>query len=332
MTQPQDPAAEAPEIIGPPPDRRTLTLEIDLDRLPSTATAVGVALVGAAVVMAAMYARMHDGLDGSTFTVGVLAVAGLLAVSAGAQVLQPDLDRRAALVSWPGAIGAAGSGVLLAVLLNGGHSTAYLSAALTLVLSVAGYLLSRGGPFVVSAIAALAVIYIAACGDLIDLGNSHHPLVVVGAEALIFIFAVTALGWIFPSTRVLSAMVVGAASLFAASNFGPILLFTFTTSFAVTDSSGPGPGPEPSMFGPAHTDIWVLLLYCAALAALWAGCSLATGFVGFRILIAVLAVIAIPLASLALAISHPTWWEVALSAAGGAVLVAAGFGTVSSRR
>lgn len=333
MTQPQDPAAEAPEIIGPPaPGRRTVTLEFDLDRLPSTATALGISLVGAAIVMGAGYARAHHGLDGSNFTVGVLAVIGLLVVSAVAQLAMPELDRRAALVSWPGAFGAVGAGLLLAVLLDSQRASIYFGSGLTLALSAAGYLLTRGGPFVVGSIATLALAYGQVCSDVLDFGNGNDALMIVGAAVLFFIVLVTALGWLLPETRVLSAMVVGVGGLWVMTTaVGPIFAFGLAFSRASADFGGGPAGPPAPQHNPFENDIWMLLFYSFVLAVLWSACSLATGFVGFRVLIAVLAVIVVPLASVGLAVSHPTWWEVVLSAAGGALLVAAGVRSVSSR-
>jgi hypothetical protein len=325
MSEHADPAPEASEIAGPP-ERRVINLEIDLSRLPSATTAIGMALAGAAIAMAAIYTRMHGGFDHSVFIVGVLAAAGLLAVSAGAQLVRPDLDRQAALVSWPGAAGAAGAGVLLAVLVNNEYGSFYGGAGLALVISVAGYLLSRGGPFVVTTIAALAILYVEACSQVLDFGSGKNAPMIAGTAALLFIVLVTALGWLLPATRVLSAMVVGVGGLYLiSSGLGPFFLFS-AVAFG---------GPEGEYGGPRHNpyvnDIWVLLFYAAVLVLMWTFCSLATGFVGFRILTVLLTVFAVPLATLGLAIGHPTWWEVVLTGAGGALLIAAGFRSISSR-
>ena len=85
------------------------------------------------------------------------------------------------------------------------------------------------------------------------------------------------------------------------------------------------------MAGPYRDDTWMILAYCAALALAWAWCSMASGHVGFRVLIVVDSVLVVPFVSVILSVDHPTWWEVVTCAAGAAVLLAAGLRARSQR-
>lgn len=123
---------------GPPstPNVRTVSVSFDLSRLPSAVTALGVALVSSAIVLSTIYSR-EDGseLDGSNFAMGILATFGLLAVAAGAHLLVADAERRASLVSWPGAAGILGAGAMIAVHINEGRWSLYTAGVLILVVS-----------------------------------------------------------------------------------------------------------------------------------------------------------------------------------------------------
>lgn len=296
-------------------------ITIDLARLPSAATTLGVALVATAIVISAAYSRESGDLDGSNFTMGLLATLGLLGVAAGAQLFLPGLERRATLISWSGAFGALGAGLMLGVLVNDEDTSLYLGGALVIAISVAGYLLTRGGPFVVSGILGLTVPYAKVFDQLVDVGNDEgdNALMLIGAGILVFVLAVTAAGWLLPEVRILAAMVAGAGGLFLiVFLFAFFFLFGFYFFF-VSD----GFLDEAEQTNPYKNDVWMLLLYCVALVLVWAGCYLATGFAGFRVLITVAPVLVVPIATYALLIEHPTWWEVVLAAVGAVLLVVA---------
>src|SRR4051794_3681095 len=103
--------AEVLEPAGPPRPVRVRPAPVrDLER---AVVAFGVALLATAVVLSTYYSRLRPGLDWSNYTVGLLATAGLLAVSiaAGLGVLVPRRDDEATdLVAWPGTFGAVGVG------------------------------------------------------------------------------------------------------------------------------------------------------------------------------------------------------------------------------
>lgn len=194
--------------------------------------------------------------------------------------------------------------------------------------------------------------------DVIDIdGDGGNSFMIIGAAILVFVGAVTAVGWLLPKTRVLSAVVVGVGAIMAFSAlFQFMLIFSTFQAFASSSDSGfrtsfavPTPEPSgsyerlqgedidepyisedydyyPSEFGdnPYRDDIKVILAYCVALGLFWALCSVLTGHVAFRLLSVAILVLSIPATTIALVVSHPTWWQVALTAGGGLLLGAAG--------
>lgn len=336
-----------------PKPSRTVTINLDLAHLPNVATALGVSLVSAAIVLSANYSRESgDELDGSTFLMGVLATVGLLAVAAGSHLLVADAERRASLVSWPGAAGTVGAGIMLAVQVDGEPWSAYGAGAVILIVSVLAYAGTKAAPFVLSAILGLALLYMQGFSDVIDTETEDGTsMIIVGAGLLFFVGAVTALGWLLPKTRVLSAVVVGAGAIaIIAGLFSFIVTFAaFSTAFSEDSGmrysgtyeqlkgidmdeayeSDPD-GYEITMYedvsdefygaNPYRDDLKILLAYSAALALFWSLCALATGHVAFRILSVTILVFSIPATTIALMVSHPTWWQVALTGGGGLLL------------
>lgn len=354
------------DLSGPPsaPNVRTVSVTFDLSRLPGVATAFGVALVSSAIVVSAVFSRRGDQLDDSIFWMGLLATAGLLVVAIGAQLLLADADRRAALVSWPGAAGIVGAGIMLAVAIDRDSTSTYAAGALILAASALGYVVTKAAPFVLTAILGLAMVYIQAFFDVIDFDdNGTNALMIGGAAILVFVGGVTALGWLLPRTRVLTAVVVGIGAILAFSGVFQAMVFfgTVATSYSISEgdyssscdelqgdpmddpyvSEGdPGftcesPLPADDFYAPGHdnsyrSDIWVVLSYSAALALFWAFCALATGHVAFRILSATILTLSVPAGIIALSVSHTTWWQVGVTALGGLVLAAVGLRTMKA--
>jgi hypothetical protein len=335
----------------PPPAATPYTIRVDVSRLPDVATALGVSLVSAAIVTSAMYSRKDGHLDASNFTTGVLCTLGLLVLAAGARALVGDPARRDVLVSWPGAFGAAGVGVMLATLITKHTLSEHVAPLAALAIAVAGYLLVRSAPFVLVALGSLALLYERLFDDLFDLntdGNGGgNVFMLIGGGVLVFIVLATALGWLLPATRVLTGVVTGLGGLAAMVVLLGTVAFTraisvaFSGSFDSSSGSGSsgssGYSPLPSQFGagdhtfhdPYKNDVYMILLYCAALAAIWFVCALVTGHVGFRLLVLADALVVVPLATIALVAHHPTWWEVVTAAIGGLVLVGVALGAVN---
>lgn len=352
MSLPPEPSPEAIPPAGPPVGPPVIT--IDLSRLPSTLTALGISLVGAAIVLSATFSREGDDLDLSNFTMGALAAAGLLVVAVIARLFVPDADGRTALVSWPGAVGAAGTGVMLGVLITNDDAAVYTASLAVIALSVAGYLLTRAAPFVITTIGGLALLYGQVFEDAIDVdGDGGNAFMIVGAAIAVFVIVTTAAGWLLPQTRVLSSTIVGVGGLAALAATLQTLVFTRLLSVGFSEEmaeeyegeyegefEGDFEGEMPEDFeAPAaievddpfvgmndsfENDIYVILAIGLLLTLLWMCCSLATGHIAFRLLVLAAPVVLIPLGAMALYIRHATWWELACAGIGGLLLVGVG--------
>ncbi|MCW2855297.1 MAG: hypothetical protein JWR52_912 [Marmoricola sp.] len=330
MSLPPPPDAE---IVGPAKTPRQLTLSISIDRaaLPSAATALGVALVSAAVVTSAIYSRHSGSLDMSNYLMGVLGTVGLLGIAIGAHVRAPASERSATLVSWPGAAGIVGAGAMLAVAINDDPGSVYELGGAVLVLSAGAFLVTRAAPFTLTAIAGAALLYIQGFSDVIGTGSSDigsgsdTSFIRIGAAILVFVAVVTALGWVLPETRVLTGVVTGVGGLVAMTSLyvGLVLAGSFASvASGFSSTGGPdGSGQVVAFHNPFTHDIWTVLGYSAALVLFWLACSAVTGHVGFRVLAVVLTLIAVPATTFALSARHPTWWEVVTCGLGGFVLV-----------
>lgn len=141
----------------------------------------------------------------------------------------------------------------------------------------------------------------------------------------------TAAGWRLPASRVLSGAVAGAVTVVGFAVLTGVLSFERSLSVAFS-----GMSPEDgaiygtSFDGPTTatesftTDAWTILLLALALVVGWCICAAVTGHVAYRLLVVAMTVTIVPLAMQLLTVTHPTWWGVALGAAGGVVLVLAG--------
>jgi len=294
--------------------------------LPSAATALGVALLSSAVVVSGLYSRDQGHLDGSNFVMGVLATLALIGMSVAARVALPDAENRAGLVSWPGALGAVGAGLMLGVLINKDDASTYATALVILALSIGGYLPTRAAPFLVSGLAGLALLYAKVFGDLFDVGGrGSNGFMLVGAGIWVFVVAVTAAGWWLPDTRSMVGVVVGIGGLVAMTidlvvlSIGRVLERVFSSRGGELFGLG-----HPGHHDPYRNDVYVVLTLCFLLAVLWAGCAAATGHLGFRLLVLATAVVIVPVSTVAVMTHHPTWWEVVPTVLGGVVLLGVG--------
>jgi hypothetical protein len=308
-----------PPAVSPGPRR------LDVDR---PTVALGVALLSTAVVLSTFYTRFKDHLDGSNYVVGLVATAGLLAIAAAAVaglVVPRESDTTTDLVAWPGAFGALGVGLMIGVGLDDSAATEYVAGLAVLLISVAGYVLVRRAPFVVTAIVGFFVVYAQLLDDVIGFGDDDDVGAIWLAVALaVFAVLVTAAGWLLP-TRALSGVVAGAVTvvgfasltgvLVIASTLQAVLDPMFDTSGSYADYQG------GSRLGSYDNDTWVILVLALLLMIGWAACAAVTRHVGFRILVVAMAVSVTPLATVVLRAEHPTWWGVVLGAVGGGLLL-----------
>ena len=288
--------------------------------------ALGVGLLFATVLLAAFRSRDQEDLDWSNFVLGIAATVALLGVAAVGHFLLPR-SRSGDLVAWPGSFGAVSAGLMLGVGIDEDW-VAYPSGLLIVALSVGGYLLVTRPAFVVSAVIGLFITYVTLCDDAFDLADfeklDDNVGLVVGAVLFVFVLAVTAAGWFLP-TRVYSAQVAG---WIAVVGYATVLLFLVVAG-AIVAAFDEAAAPRRSG---VEDDVWWLMAFSVVLVALWLWCSWVTGHAGFRLLVVAMLGMVLVLGTTALAVEHPTWWEVGAGLLGGGVLALTGFRRLGRHR
>lgn len=306
--------------------------------------AAGTGLLGAAVIIAALRSRDTDdgNLDWSNYGVGLGATAVLLLVALlGAVAARRRTGGRAReeVVTWPGAVGILATAVMLNVGIDSNDDwLGYLTGATLVVLGALGYVVARRAAFVVVAIAGLAIVYVLAYDDFVaDSIADGHPQVVMAVLVALFVVVVTLLGWALPS-RAVTGVVVGAVGVAAyvailASFVVTRVLGSFFGGMPMlggqgamdqdTAFGGPmGPmGPVGFEVGFDEADVWWVLAFAAILTVLWALGAAVSNHSGFSLLAIAMPALTVPLASVALAVEHPTRWSGAVAAAGAVLLL-----------
>ncbi|MDN5893690.1 MAG: hypothetical protein L0H93_06645 [Nocardioides sp.] len=315
---------------GRTPGRRLLPTALRLDTL---VVGFGSTLLGAALVISTIYSREDGDLDWSNYAVGIVSTLGLLVIAAAAFLLVADPVRKANLMGWPGALGAAGAGLMLGLALDDSGATAYVMGLAVLALSALGYFLIREAPFIITAIVGLGLVYGQALDDLFDLGSidGDNFGTWIGLALLGFALAVTIGGWFLP-TRDLSTILVGAFTAFGflslmISLLAAGLFLALSTSMSFdpmspdgsmgSESSGPS-GPDEDVF---HNDVWFIIVFTLVMVAVWTACWWLRGHEGYRVLSLFAIASVIPAATVVLAVDSPSWWGVVLAVLGGVALV-----------
>lgn len=227
-------------------------------------------------------------------------------------------------MTWAGSVGVLAAGVMVAVAMEDHALTGYVVGGLVTGLALIGYIATRRGAFVVVAILGLLVAYASGFDDVVGDRSEDDRFVSIVAVAIVaFAVAITVLGWMLPS-RVLSGVVAGVIATGGLTLALGVLVvgqFIFGAfGAAMTGLDGEGTPPEP----PSHdTDVWVILALVAGLVLLWTLAAAITDHPGFTVLAIVLPAIAVPLAVVALAEEHPTWWGAGLAVPGCLVLALA---------
>lgn len=314
------------QTSAPGPAVRPAT-PLDLER---PVVAVGVGLLATAVALSTLYTRIQGNFDKSNYTVGLLATVGLLGIAAVAflgVVVPRGLDDATDLVAWPGAFGVAAVGLMIAVGMDDTDATAYVAGLAVVALSVGGYLLTRRGPFVVTAVLGFFVAYAQLVDDLVGFADDDD-IGGIGLSIALTVFAVlvTGAGWALP-TRVLSGVVAGVITVVGFAGLTGVLAVASMFQAAFSSYSGDGALYDDAAGVPSMHDYdrdgWTVLLLALLLLVGWAACAALTAHVGFRLLVPAMAVSVTPLATLVLRPAHPTWWGVVLAGVGGAALVVA---------
>jgi hypothetical protein len=280
---------------------------------------VGVALLTAALVLSTLYTRDDGDLDWTNYLVGIAATLVLLGIAAVARLRALDEE----LVSWPGALGIMGVGSMLGLALDDASATAYVVGVVVLGLSVGGYLLNRGWPFVLSAIGGFGLVYAKIVDDVFDASDFDGDNVgmVIGIALVIFAVLVTVATWLLPE-RVLGGVVAGSVVVFG--NFAVLAALAaaaqFQATFFVTSSGDMDFGDEPSRFDGYDNDIWVILVLSLLLVLGWAWCAWQTEHVGFRVLMIATCATILPMATVSLAVEHPSRWGAVIGVLGAGAL------------
>ena len=355
------PPAETAVVGAPPPPSGTTTAVIDPPPPPPRSTAprkpgrpglglvpiaIGVGLLAAAIVLSATRSRADGDLDWSNYSVGLGSTAALLLFALAAMLLGRDRSRvadgdidsrngrgREELVTWPGSIGILGVGLMLAVGLEDVDGNEdwlpYLVGGVVVALSVVGYAAVRRGAFVVTAILGLGLAYIKLADDvLVDIGDRDDQTIIVAATIAVFVLGVTAVGWLLRA-RAIAGVVAGVIGVIGLN----IVLLALVVVRAVGDflgefgmdgvgsEDGSGRGPR----GPDYdNDVYVILAIAAVLTVLWALAASLDGNPGFTVLAIAMPATMVPMATVVLAVEHPTWWGVALAAVGAVLLALVG--------
>lgn len=281
--------------------------------------AAGIALLTAVLVLSNLYTRDDGDLDWTNYLVGIAATLVLLGVAVVARLRALDEE----LVSWPGALGILGVGSMLGLALDDASATAYVVGVVVLGLSVGGYLLNRGWPFLLSAIGGFALLYAKIVDDVFDASDfdGDNFGMVIGIALVLFAGLVTAATWFLPE-RVLGGVVAGAVAVFG--NFMVLAALAaaalFQATFSITSSSDMDFGDEPARFDGFDNDIWVILVLSLLLVAGWAWCAWQTGHVGFRVLMIATCATILPMATVSLAVEHPSRWGAVIGVVGAGVL------------
>lgn len=298
--------------------------------------ALGTGLLGAAVVIAGFRSRSgDDGLDWSNYGVGLGATAVLLVIA----ILGALAGRRAGgrareeVVTWPGTVGILATGLMTGIGIDRDDSwVGYLIGGLIAVLAAIGYTAARRAAFVVVAILGLAIVYGVAFDDLLaDSIGGDHPQVTAAALVTVFVVAVTVLGWALPS-RAVSGVVVGVfglAGILGALGSFAVMRFLGGIFGGMGSMLGSESGDVSSMMGGdggfREADVWWVVALGGVLALLWALAAAVADHSGFSVLAIAMPTLGVPLASLALAAEHPTWWAASTATAGGVLLLGAAF-------
>lgn len=333
-------APDAPDGKGPidPDFPRTVSKA----GLTSAVSALGTGLLAAAVVISAVRSRSgEDGdLDPSVFGVGLGATAVLLAVALlGVLAARREVGGRAReeAVTWPGVFGILATSLMIDVGIDRDDAwVGYLIGTVITVLSVLGYLATRRAAFAVTAILGLGILYVLAFDDLLaDRIGDEHVVAVAAAVIAVFVVGVTLVGWLLPSRHVTGVAVgaVGIAAfvgLLAVVVIARMLAGVLAGMFGEPSDPGGATGGEGGEDGIAEAmlgggvpdaDIWWVLVLAGVLTLIWALAASVSNRSGYALLAIVMPALVVPLATVALAVEHPTYWEAVLAAAGGVLLL-----------
>lgn len=293
--------------------------------------ALGTGLLGAAVVISAVRSRSDGDLDWSNYGAGLGATAVLLLLALFGSLSGRRVGGRAReeVVTWPGVVGILATAQMIEVGIDKDDTwVAYLIGAVMVVLALIGYVAARRAAFVVVAILGLALVYAALLDDFLpDSAGDEHPQVLAAVLVAAFVVGVTVLGWALPS-RAVSGVAVGVVGLVGfVAIMASFIVFRYVGTFfggmpMFMDDEDAGMGEAfESGFGFEEADVWWVLAIAGGLTLLWALAAAIANHSGFSILAIAMPALLVPLATVALAVEHPTRWSGLLAVAGGVLLL-----------
>jgi hypothetical protein len=341
-TAPPPPPGTTTAVIDPPPPSGPGVAPAEPAPRPGTVaamTALGVGLLGAAIVISTVRTRMDGDLDWSNYTVGLGATAVLVLVAVVAAMLVRRRDNavgREELVTWPGTVGILGVALMFSVGLEEQDWLedifGYVVGGIIAGLAIAGFLAARRAAFVVLALFGIGIVYANAFADLFgDVGDENDSAIIVAIGLAVFVVGATVLGWLLP-TRATSGAAVAVVGVIGFGLIMAAMLIAqlFSSMFASFGLMDMGTGEESDPFAAPESpdldfdnDVWVVLGLALLLTVMWALAAARTGHSGFTISAIAMPSVVVPLATFVLAVEHPTWWGVAVAAVG-AVLLAGG--------
>lgn len=273
-----------------------------LTRRTDVLVGVGVALMSAAIALSTFYSRRDNDLDWSSFGVGVAATGVLLVLAVVGLLGFADHDLNAALSSWPLALGALGTGLMVTVAMDFDEATPWVAGIVVTAVGAAGYAAVRRPAPALAAIVGLAVLYVKVLDATIsDVGDDG--LIFIGAAVLAFTFGATVAAWFLRGRDVVAITVGAAAVLVYASTLSSFSFLFFLGGYGTETTTLDYDDYDP--LASLHDDIYWLLLYGLALVLMWAALSLLTGHPGYRVLIVALVTIQVPISVAVLAVEHP---------------------------
>lgn len=169
----------------------------------------------------------------------------------------------------------------------------------------------------------------------IDDADGDNFGIAIAVAVFVFVVVVSAVGWFLP-TRDLTALIAGVFGV-AAYTLTMIALFVIGavamafSGLGELDESGMPPEPD----NPYTNNVWFLLALGVVLCAVWTLGWWLRGHDGYRVLVLFMLAGLVPLATVALAVEHPTWWGVAVAALGAVGVAVAGLralGMIGSTR
>lgn len=296
----------------------------------------GSSLLFAAAALSTVWTRDRGDIDWSNYIVGLGATAMLLAVAVGGWFLVPDERLKANLVSWPGALGIVGVGQMIGVAMNDSDASLWVIGVVVLGLGTGAYHLSRQPAFVVAALVGVFALYLKVFDSAygVDDVDGDNVGIALGAAVFIFVVLVSVAGWFLP-TRDLTGIIVGVFAVIANTVTMAVLFFasSLMAAFSGLDASMEGGPARKEPDNPYVNDVWFLIAFSVLLTLVWAAMWWLRGHDGYRILVLAMLSSVIPIATLALATEHPSWWGVVvavLGAAGVALAVLRALGMVGA--